>query len=102
MPDGPPVPVRVVPALTGCPMRLGADGVCKMDGGPWTSGSLSAAMVCSAHRRLLLDAFGCDVCHSGGGGGAVGVISLFTPSRAGGWQRGIPLTWDASPGADED
>lgn len=85
-----PVPVKVVRAKTGCPLRCGAGGVCKMWGGPWTSSSISAAYFWKMHRALLLDAFGCDVCEGEGGGGPIGGVELFTPSRAGGWQRGAP------------
>lgn len=88
--DPTPVPVRLTPALTGCPLRGGADGVCKVYGGPWTSSSMSAALVWRHHRAMLLEAFGCDVCHGEGGGGAVGATELFTPSREGGWQWGPP------------
>lgn len=89
-----PVAVQLTPALTGCPLRCGADGVCKMYGGPWTSGSITAAYFWKTHRALLLDAFGCDVCEGEGGGGPVGAVDLFTPSRAGGWQRGAPRMRD--------
>ncbi|MCG6568143.1 hypothetical protein [Tessaracoccus sp. ZS01] len=87
-----PVAVQLTPARTGCPMRCGADGVCKMYGGPWTSSSITAAYFWSRHCDLLLDAFGCDVCEGEGGGGLIGGIDLFTPSREGGWQRGAPRT----------
>ena len=90
--DPTPVPVRLVPVATGCPLRGGADGVCKMYGGPWTSSSMSAALVWKNHRAMLLDAFGCDVCHGEGGGGAIGAVDLYTPSREGGWQWGPPRT----------
>ncbi|MBB1483291.1 hypothetical protein H5392_05355 [Tessaracoccus sp. MC1865] len=87
-----PVAVQLAPARTGCPLRCGADGVCKMYGGPWTSSSITAAYFWSQHRALLLDAFGCDVCEGEGGGGLTGGVDLFTPSREGGWQRGAPRT----------
>lgn len=87
---GDPVAVQLAPALTGCPMRRGADGVCKMYGGPWTSSSISAAYFWKRHREMLLDAFGCDVCEGEGGRGPIGAVDLFTPSRDGGWQRGAP------------
>lgn len=90
--DGTPVPVRIVPALTGCPLRLGANGVCKVFGGPWTSSSMAAALVWRNHRAMLLEAFGCSVCGGEGGTGAVGFVELFTPSREGGWQWGPPMT----------
>ncbi|MBK7820492.1 MAG: DUF3293 domain-containing protein [Tessaracoccus sp.] len=89
-----PVPVRIAPALTGCPLRGGADGVCKMYGGPWTRSSISAALMWQRHRAMLLDAFGCDVCQGNGGDGPVGAIDLFVPTRDGGWQYGPPLTRD--------
>ena len=82
------VPVRVGPAATGCPFRRGADGPCKVGGGPWTSSSISAALIWKKHRELLLDAFGCDVCEGVDVSGARGTVQLFTPSRAGGWQWG--------------
>lgn len=91
-----PVPVKLVTAATGCPLRCGADGPCKMWGGPWTSSSISAAYLWSAHRALLLDAFGCDVCAGEGGGGPIGGVDLFTPSREGGWQRGAPCMREGS------
>lgn len=87
-----PVAVQITPAKTGCPLRCGADGPCKMYGGPWTSSSISAAYFWSSHRALLLDAFGCHVCEGEGGGGVTGGVDLFTPSRDGGWQRGAPRT----------
>ena len=90
--DPTPVPVRVVPVATGCPLRGGADGVCKMYGGPWTSSSMSAALVWKHHRAMLLDGFGCEVCHGEGAQGPVGAVDLFTPSRDGGWQWGPPRT----------
>lgn len=88
--DPTPVPVRLMPALTGCPLRGGADGVCKVYGGPWTSEAINAALAWRHHRDLLLAAFGCDVCHGEGGAGARGAVELFTPSRDGGWQWGPP------------
>lgn len=90
--DPAPVPVRLVPANTGCPLRGGADGVCKVYGGPWTSSSIAAAHVWGQHRGMLLEAFGCDVCHGEGGPSTSGAVDLFTPSRAGGWQWGAPRT----------
>ena len=90
--DPSPGPVRLVPAATGCPLRGGVDGVCKVYGGPWTSSAMAAALVWRHHRAILLDAFGCNVCHGDGGGGAVGFVDLFTPSRDGGWQWGPPRT----------
>ena len=87
-----PVAVRIVPALTGCPMRCGADGVCKVYGGPWTSSAISAAMIWQQHRAMLLDAFGCDVCDGEGGPHVGSAVDLFTPSRSGGWQFGPPRT----------
>lgn len=92
--DKPPVAVRLTPALTGCPLRGGADGVCKVYGGPWTSGSITAAYFWQCHRALLVEAFGCDVCNGEGGNGATGAVDLFTPSRDGGWQRASPRTHD--------
>lgn len=88
--DPTPVPVRLRTALTGCPLRCGADGVCKVYGGPWTSSSREAALVWQHHRAMLIDAFGCDVCQTDGGRGARGAVDLFTPSRTGGWQWGTP------------
>ncbi|MDO5676812.1 MAG: DUF3293 domain-containing protein [Propionibacteriaceae bacterium] len=89
-----PVAVRIQPALTGCPLRRGADEECTMVGGPWTSSSISAAFFWQQHRELLLDAFGCDVCGGEARGGARGAVELFAPSREGGWQRGLPMTVD--------
>lgn len=34
--DPTPTPVALAPALIGCPLRRGADGVCKAHGGGWT------------------------------------------------------------------
>lgn len=90
--DPTPVPVRLTPARTGCPLRCGADGVCKMYGGPWTSSSISAALIWKSHRAMLLDAFGCGVCMAEGGDGPIGAVDLFSPSREGGWQWGLPKT----------
>lgn len=91
--DSTPVPVRLVPARTGCPLRRGADdGPCKMYGGPWTSASIAAAHVWGQHHAMLLDAFGCDVCRGEGGRNTRGATDLFTPSREGGWQWGAPRT----------
>ncbi len=87
--DPTPTPVALVPALIGCPLRRGADGVCKAHGGGWTSGSREAYLAWRLHRSLLLDAFGCGVCQ---GEGPQGPDSSehFTPSREGGWQWGPP------------
>mgnify|MGYP000476389660 CR=1 FL=1 len=41
------------------------------------------------HRSLLLDAFGCGVCHGEGPRGPDS-SEHFTPSREGGWQWGPP------------
>ncbi len=41
--NGVPVPVRVGPARRGCPMRGGIDDWCVQQGGPWTSGSITAS-----------------------------------------------------------
>ncbi|QXT61613.1 DUF3293 domain-containing protein [Tessaracoccus palaemonis] len=87
--DPTPTPVALVPALTGCPLRRGADGVCKTHGGGWTSGSREALLAWRLHRSLLLDAFGCDVCHGEGPEGP-DASEHFTPSREGGWQWGPP------------
>ncbi|GAB3812561.1 hypothetical protein GCM10028820_05700 [Tessaracoccus terricola] len=38
-PDPTPVPVRLTPARTGCPLRGGGDDVCQVYGGDWTSAS---------------------------------------------------------------
>lgn len=76
--DEPPVAVRLTPALTGCPLRGGTDGVCKVYGGPWTSSSFTAANFWRCHRVLLIEAFGCDVCNGEGENGAIGAVDLFT------------------------
>lgn len=50
-----------------CPMRVDdvAGDRCVMRGGPWTSGSIHAAAIWAAHRRLLLARLGCDSCDDG-------------------------------------
>ena len=89
-----PVPVRVQPALTGCPFRGGVDDWCVQWGGPYTSRSITASLVWETHRAMLVDALGCDVCEGGPVtiGGPSGGTDLFTPSRHGGWQWGSPRT----------
>lgn len=90
------VPVSAELAAGGCPLVGGRDEWCKREGGPWTSGSITAAAVWQQHRRMLVDALGCGVC--GGGphspGRAVLARELFLPSRQGGWQWGVPLSRD--------
>lgn len=83
-------------APTTCPMRT--DGVrgarCVARGGPWISASIHAAVLWRAHRRLLLEPFGCAPCATGdlpilgpfpGPTGAIGMTELTLPSRYGGW-----------------
>ena len=91
---GVPVPVRVVPAQTGCPLRGGISDWCVQQGGPWTSGSIAASLVWETHRAMLVDALGCDVCDGGpvAEGAPLGATDLFVPSRQGGWQWGSPRT----------
>lgn len=91
---GVPVPVRVVPARRGCPMRRGVDGWCVQQGGPWTSGSITMSLLWETHRAMLVDALGCGVCEGGPVtvGAPLGATDLFTPSRHGGWQWGSPRT----------
>ncbi len=92
--NGVPVPVRIAPARTGCPLRGGVDGWCVQQGGPWTSGSITASLVWETHRAMLVDALGCQVCEGGPVtvGAPLGATDLFTPSRRGGWQWGSPRT----------
>lgn len=86
-----PVPVALEPALRGCPLRRGrSEAECHQEGGGWTSGSIYAAYAWALHRRLLVDAFGCELCGGRERGGAFGVTGMFTPSREGGWQYGSP------------
>lgn len=93
---GEPVPVMMRSARTGCPMRCGADDWCKRVGGPWTSSSITAALVWEEHRSMLVSALGCGVCHGGAvaHGRSIAAAELFTPSRRGGWQWGSPFTRD--------
>ena len=93
--DGPPVSVATSPALLGCPMRFGAEAVCVRVGGPFGSRAIAAAVSWEAHRSLLVSALGCTVCEGGvvdGNGRPIAVVSLFVPSRRGGWQWGPPLS----------
>ncbi|GAA1388360.1 DUF3293 domain-containing protein [Luteococcus peritonei] len=92
LPPTAPVPMALKPAATGCPMRCGADGWCKRWGGPWTSASITAALVWEAHRRMLTESLGCSLCHGGpvARGGPSGLTDLFSPTREGGWAWGGP------------
>lgn len=89
-------PVMVQPAATGCPLVCGRDEWCKREGGPWTSGSITAAAVWQHHRQMLVEALGCTVCEGGphGPGAALALRDLFLPSRSGGWQWGAPRRHD--------
>lgn len=87
-----PVPVIVRPARLGCPMQGGVEDWCKRYGGPWTSSSMTAALVWETHRKMLVEALGCTVCHGGpvAMGSPGGSRDLFVPTREGGWQWGSP------------
>ena len=103
--DGPPVAVATSPALLGCPMRFGAEAVCVRVGGPFGSRAIAAAVSWEAHRSLLVSALGCTVCEGGvvdGNGRPIAVVSLFVPSRRGGWQAGPPLPSAALDAAMSD
>ncbi|GAB2488988.1 hypothetical protein GCM10027030_23900 [Luteococcus sediminum] len=57
--------VVVREATLGCPLRAGLDDFCVPRGGPWTSQSRVAFMMWQQHRRMLVEALGCGVCHGG-------------------------------------
>jgi hypothetical protein len=76
-------------------MRLGADAVCVRQGGPFGSRAIAAAACWEQHRAMLVFALGCTVFGGGvvdGNGRPIAVVSLFVPSRRGGWQAGSPLS----------
>lgn len=104
---GPPVPVVTSAALLGCPMRFGADDVCKREGGPFGSRAIAVCASWEKHRALLVSALGCTVCEGGvvdGNGRPISIVSAFVPSRRGGWQSGPPLSSEAldTSGGDDD
>lgn len=86
------MPVTLRPAATGCPMRCGAEEQCRRAGGPWTSASITASLVWSGHRAMLLDALDCAVCKGEpiAQGQPIGLRQLFSPTREGGWAWGRP------------
>lgn len=49
----------------GCPLRSGVDDFCTPWGGPWTGQSRAAWVMWQRHRRMLVTALGCGVCHGG-------------------------------------
>jgi Protein of unknown function (DUF3293) len=103
--DGPPVAVTISPALTGCPMRFGADAVCMRQGGPFGSRAMAVGSAWEKHRSLLVFALGCTVCSGGvvdGNGRPISLVSMFVPSRRGGWQAGPPLSSTAFDAAVSD
>lgn len=55
-----------VPART-CPMIPGSGrgDLCRMAGGPWTSGSIHCAAAWEAKRERLIGSLGCDTCGDG-------------------------------------
>lgn len=73
-------------------MQGGVEDWCKRYGGPWTSSSMTAALVWETHRKMLVEALGCTVCHGGpvAMGSPGGSRDLFVPTREGGWQWGSP------------
>jgi hypothetical protein len=84
-----------------CPMRLlGAPAkVCSPEGGPWTSGSISAFHIWKWHRSVALAVVGCPLCDDGNGpirflgsdvviqgnGPTIGAREVYIASRFGGY-----------------
>lgn len=61
----PNAPVHLREVRPGCPLRGGVSDFCTPWGGPWTSQSRAAWAMWQQHRRMVVTALGCGVCHGG-------------------------------------
>lgn len=81
-------PVCIREVRPGCPMRTTHPGRrCVPQGGPWVAASQRAALLWTAHQRMLIGALGCGVCEGDRNGlpDVIALGDLIQPSRHGGW-----------------